>query len=220
MDIVFYIIIFIIGIIIGNVYKMALNKKVIGLQIVTGILFTLFALAMKINVNNIEISNVITLGFVMMYLTFLVLIASVEYKEKKVGKPILIYGIAISVIYIIYLCIMEKANILRYAIYLVLIAILLLIDNINTKKKAEDNYLINLLWIILVMVMFTGEYISIITIVVTLITIALYLIINNIRNLKKNVSKNCNPKIQIGLIISIINITVFVLNLLYTNYLS
>lgn len=154
----------------------------------------------------------------MLYLVFLILISSIDKEKRKIEKTALAYGIAISVIYIIYLCIMEKANIFRYSIYLVLIVILLVIDNINTKKKAEDNYTISILMFILIMVMFTGEYISILTIITTLLTIAIYLIINKIKNAKRNTNKKNISNIQIGLILSTINIVIFLANLIYVNF--
>lgn len=218
MNIVLYIIIFIIGIIIGSFYRLILNKKSMTLTILTGILFLLFAIGMKLNINNIKIYNIITLVFIMLYLVFLILISSIDKEKRKIEKTALAYGIAISVIYIIYLCIMEKANIFRYSIYLVLIVILLVIDNINTKKKAEDNYTISILMFILIMVMFTGEYISILTIITTLLTIAIYLIINKIKNAKRNTNKKNISNIKIGLILSTINIVIFLANLIYVNF--
>ncbi|MCI8700156.1 MAG: hypothetical protein HFJ47_02305 [Clostridia bacterium] len=218
MNIVLYIIIFILGIIIGSFYKFILNKKSIKLQIATGILSILFAIGMNLNINNIKTSNIITLGFIMLYLAFIVLISSIDKEKRKIEKTALAYGIAISVIYIIYLCIMEKSNIYRYPIYLVLIAILLVIDNINTKKKAEDNYTISILMFTLIMVIFTGEYISILTIAATLLAVAIYLIINKIRKAKRNTNKENVSNIRIGWILSTINIAIFIVNLLCINF--
>ena len=218
MNIVIYIIIFIIGITIGSFYKLILNKKSIKLQMATGILSVLFAIGMNLNINNIKIYNIITLGFIMLYLAFIVLISSIDKEKRKIEKTALAYGIAISVIYIIYLCIMEKSNIYRYPIYLVLIAILLVIDNINTKKKAEDNYTISILMFTLIMVIFTGEYISILTIAATLLAVAIYLIINKIRKAKRNTNKENVSNIRIGWILSTINIAIFIVNLLCINF--
>lgn len=218
MNIVIYIIIFIIGITIGSFYKLILNKKSIKLQMATGILSVLFAIGMNLNINNIKIYNIITLGFIMLYLAFIILISSIDKEKRKIEKTALAYGIVISVIYIIYLCIMEKSNIFRYPIYLVLITILLVIDNINTKKKAEDNYTISILMFILIMVIFTGEYISILTIITTLLAIAIYSIINKIRKAKRNINKENVSNIRIGWILSTINIVVFLANLLYINF--
>ena len=217
MNIVLYIIIFLIGIIIGSFYKLILKKKSIKLQIATGILSVLFAIGMNLNTNNIKIHNIITLGFIMLYLAFIMLISRVDKEKRKIEKIALAYGIAISVIYIIYLCIMEKSNIFRYPIYLVLITILLVIDNINTKKKAEDNYTISILMFILIMVIFTGEYISILTIAATLLAVAIYLIINKIRKAKRNTNKENVSNIRIGWI-STINIAIFLVNLLCINF--
>lgn len=217
MNIVLYIIIFIIGIILGNFYKLALGKKTMLLQIITGILFVAFAIGIKLNANNLNIYNIITLGFIMLYLIFLILIAKKDKEKKGIEKTILAYGIIISIIYIIYLCIIEKTNIYRYPIYLVLIMIILLIDSINTKKKAENNYTIGIIMLMLIMLIFTGEFISILTVVMTFITISLYIIINKIKNKKRNNNKKYNQNIKWGLILTIANISIFLFNLLYTN---
>ncbi len=218
MNIVFYVIIFAIGIVLGNLYKLEIKEKNTGLKILTGILFVLFAIAMKINVENIEINNIITLLFIMLYIIFIVLVASTDKNNRNIEKSILAYGIIIAVIYIIYLCIIEETKIYnKYPIYLLLIIALLVVDNIKAKRKAENNYTVSILMIILIMTIFTREYISIVTITVTLIMVALYVIINKIKNKKKNVNKPYDKNIKIGLIISITNMVIFLSSLLYAN---
>ncbi|MCI8587493.1 MAG: hypothetical protein HFJ49_02645 [Clostridia bacterium] len=218
MNIVFYVIIFAIGIVLGNLYKLEIKEKNTGLKILTGILFVLFAIAMKINVENIEINNIITLLFIMLYIIFIVLVASTDKNNRNIEKSILAYGIIIAVIYIIYLCIIEETKIYnKYPIYLLLIIALLVVDNIKAKRKAENNYTVSILMIILIMTIFTREYISIVTITVTLIMVALYVIINKIKNKKKNVNKPYDKNIKIGLILSITNMVIFLSSLLYAN---
>lgn len=221
MNVIFYIVIFIIGIMLGNIYKIFLKKNIIGLNILTGILYVLFTIAMRIKVDNIKIQNIIPLGFIMAYLIFLILLGSKEKEKRTIEKPILAYGVIISIIYIVYLCIIEQNNIYnRYPIYLVLIMIWLLIDNIYTKKKAENNYTINIIMMIIIMTIFTREYISILTIAVTLIITASYVIVNKIKNIKKNNDKKYDEKIRIGLILSTANIVIFLVSLIQVNLLG
>lgn len=221
MNVIFYIVIFIIGIMLGNIYKIFLKKNIIGLNILTGILYVLFTIAMRIKVDNIKIQNIIPLGFIMAYLIFLILLGSKEKEKRTIEKPILAYGVIISIIYIVYLCIIEQNNIYnRYPIYLVLIMIWLLIDNIYTKKKAENNYTINIIMMIIIMTIFTREYISILTIAVTLIITASYVIVNKIKNIKKNNDKKYDEKIRIGLILSTANIVIFLASLIQVNLLG
>lgn len=217
MNIVFYITIFAIGIIVGNIYRYALKMETKGLGILTGTLMVLFTISMKLDINNIKIYNITTLIFIMLYLIFLISIAIKDKEKRNIEKIILAYGIAISIIYIIYLCIIEKTNIYRYPIYLVLIILILLIDNINTKKKAENNYTIGVIMLITIMLIFTGEFISILTIIMSFVTISIYIIISKIKNKKRYNNQKYSANIKIGLILAITNIITFLFNLLYTN---
>ena len=142
MNIVFYVIIFAIGIILGNLYKLEIKEKDTGLKILTGILFVLFAVAMKINVENNEINNIITLLFIMLYIIFIVLVASTDKNNRNIEKSILAYGIIIAVIYIIYLCIIEETKIYnKYPIYLLLIMLIyLILFNFNINNNIHYNF--------------------------------------------------------------------------------
>lgn len=109
------------------------------------------------------------------------------------------YGVIISITYIVYLYIIDRTSIYRYVIYLLILAILLLIDTIILKKKAKSNYTLSILIMVIIMAIFTGEYIAINTVIVTLIAIALYLIIKKLSSKKsyKNTKLN-NENICFG----------------------
>ena len=72
----------------------------------------------------------------------------------------------------------KNANIYRYGIYLVLYIIVLTLDTITLRKFAKSSYLNGLLMMILTMAVFTGEYITIISIIYTLLLIAIDLMLN------------------------------------------
>ena len=52
-------------------------------------------------------------------LTFVITLAGIDKENRKMDKLVLAYGIVISIMYIVYLCIVEQANIYRYGIYLI-----------------------------------------------------------------------------------------------------
>ena len=114
--------------------------------------------------------------------------------------------------YIIYLYIIEKTSIYRYVIYLVLFTLLLLLDTITLKKHAKNNYTYSILITIIIMTIFTGEYVTIGSIITVAIAAFITLIINKLKKIKnRRIIKQYNQKIKIGLCLSISNITYFMI---------
>lgn len=71
--------------------------------------------------------------FLILYFTFIVLMAGIDKEKKNINKSVLVYGIVISMLYMIYLYIIENTSIDRYVIYL-LISILFLWLAKNIKR--------------------------------------------------------------------------------------
>ena len=94
---------------------------------------------MKLNVTNITIIKIIDYAFFALYFTFIVLMAGIDKEKREINRDVLAYGIILSILYMIYLYIIEKNSIYRYIIYLVLYVIILLVDNITLKKYAKIN---------------------------------------------------------------------------------
>ena len=161
---------------------------------------------MKLSIYNISTIKIFDLIFIILYFTFIVLIVGIDKENRTINKPVLMYGIIISIMYIIYLYIIEKTSIYRYVIYLLCLAILLLVDTIILKKRAKNNYTYSILILIMIMVIFTGEYVTINTIIATLLMISIYLLLKKLKN---------NKSRQIGLFMGIANITYFIIVLLF-----
>ncbi len=87
-----------------------------------------------------------------LYLTFILLIAGIDKENRKMDKLVSAYGIVISIMYMVYLCIVEQANIYRYGIYLILYIIVLIFDTITLKKYAKNSYVTGILLMIITMV--------------------------------------------------------------------
>ena len=192
------------------------NKKIriryLILELMSGIVFLLFAVGLKIDIYNYNWSNAVFFIFTIMYLTLLILIGGVDKENRKIERSIIAYGIVISLIYIIYLYIVEKVNVLSYAIYLVAYIIMLVLDNITLKKYRKNSYLNGLLMLILIMAVFTGEYITINTIIVTFLAIAIYLLVRKILDkIRKTeeTEKILNKDIRIGYFLCMSNGLIF-----------
>ena len=124
--------------------------------------------------------------------------------------------------YMSYLCIVEGANIYRYGIYLVFYILILLFDTITLKKFAKSTYTIGILFMILTMIVFTNEYITISTIIFTFLAMAIYILLYKLKNkLNKNVKtdRQISGEISIGFFLGVTNIIIFILMLIYNYYI-
>ena len=145
--------------------------------------------------------------------------AGIDKENRKIDKAVNIYGIAISIMYMSYLCIVGETNIYRYGIYLILYIVILLVDTITLKKFAKSTYLNGILLLILIMASFTGEFITSISLVTALLGIGIYILIYKIKqDLKRKKSdKQISDEISIGFWLGASNILIFLITLIY-NY--
>jgi len=198
--------------------KEKIRPRYLILETLSGILFVIIAYAMKLNINNLNIIAIIDYSFMVLYITFIILMVGIDKENRKVDKAVNIYGIAISIIYMVYLCILEKANIYRYGIYLVGYIIALLLDTITLRKCAKSSYVNGILISMITMLIFTGEYVTVSSIILTLLTIAIYVLlykIKNKRNRSRKSDKQISGQISIGFYLGITNIIILIGVLLY-----
>ena len=102
----------------------------------------------------------------------------------------------------IYLYIVEKANIHRYVISLLLLIILIIIDNQYLKKKIEGSYVIEILELSIIMAAFSYGIGYIITVFLSLVAISIE---NILKKFRKN-NKNYLNKLPIGFYLTVFNI--------------
>ena len=197
--------------------KQKIRPRYLIIEILSGITLVLIAYAAKISFINIEINKLIQIGFLVLYLSGIVIIAGIDLEKRKIEKSVIYYAIGILVFYIIYLCIVDKTNIYRYIMYLSFTILLLIADTVTLKKKARTSYIISVLILILIMAVFTGETITFLSIMMTLIIVALYILITKIRMMtnKTRISQNdnCN-NLNFGFYLSISNIIMLLYALL------
>lgn len=189
--------------------KEKIRIRYLLLEIFTGLVFLLFAMSLNISLINIEISKLIYLIFGILYIAGLIIIAGIDKENRKISKGILTYEIVVVSMYMIYLYIVEKANIYRYVIYLFVILILLLIDTIKLKKLKVDSYLIQIIILCIIQSTFTYSYGFVITAIMVLFTIAIEILIRKI--LKKD--KQYLEKLPIAYYLCVTNIiSIIVIN--------
>ena len=199
-----------------------IRPRYLILELLSGMLFVIIAYFMGLNFENLSFMKVSEFCFTVLYLTYIVLICGIDKENRKINKFVNIYGIAISIMYMSYLCIVEGANIYRYGIYLVFYILILLFDTITLKKFAKSTYTIGILFMILTMIVFTNEYITISTIIFTFLAMAIYILLYKLKNkLNKNVKtdRQISGEISIGFFLGVTNIIIFILMLIYNYYI-
>jgi len=200
--------------------KQKIRPRYLMLETISGLFFVMIAYLTGLSVYNLELIKVIEYAFLILYFTFIILIAGIDKEYKTINKPVLMYGVIISIMYIIYLYIIEKTSIYRYVIYLVLLMIVLIIDTLTLKKHAKNKYIYSTLIFIIIMAIFTGKYITISSIIMTLLVISMYICIKRLQNRKNIISdKKYSDNIKIGFYLSVFNILYFVFVLAFCKFM-
>ncbi len=187
--------------------KQKISPRYIIFEVISGITFLLFAIALNLNINS-SVMNFIYFIFICLYLTFIFLIGGIDKEKKYIEKSVLLYGAVISILYMIYLYVIEHSSIYRYIIYLILFLVFYIIEHFLQKKWSYTNCILMLLSI---MVIFTGEYVVINTIIITLLAISICLLINKFKNRKNNKIETKINDIPFGYFLTISNIIMFLL---------
>lgn len=203
--------------------KEKIRPRYLILEILSGLVFVSLFYLMKIDIYNITLTEIFEYGFMTLFITFLFVTSGIDKENRKVEKSVTFYGIIISIMYIAYLCIVEKASIYRYAIYIVFYIIILTIDTITLKKYAKSKYINGLLLIIIIMTIFTGEYVIMNTIIFTTLVVAIYMLLNlfkKIKNKNLKTEKQVGKSLRIASYLCIANIITTLFVLIYNNVLS
>jgi len=195
--------------------KQKIRPRYIMLEILSGITFLLFAVSLKIDLYNLDINKLVYLVFGTLYLSTLFIIGGIEKEKHSIQKSVLLFGLLTQTIYIIYLYIIGN-SIYKYVIYLFLILVLILINTIVLKKKATENYTLQILVLCLYFVMFAREEIVILTIILSILMIFIKQVsISNKDNKEDILESNTNYIIPIGFYLCVCN----VIALIFQNYI-
>ena len=240
MNILFYTILFIIGSVVGGLWAVQSREipKILDLKkthyrnrpkedliseltyiLIGGISAVVLANILNISMNQFDILNFIIYIFAMMYISALVLIGGIDRVYSKIEKKTLAFGIISSILYMLYLCIVDLASIHLNVIYLAVYIILLVIDSFLLRRFAKDSYIVNLLMVLVMILVFTDLKTLTYTLVMALIAIGFYTLL-----LKYQKKKNGNKKIKIneipvGFFVAASNVIVLFMVRIFENYL-
>ncbi len=191
--------------------KKSISPRYLALEIFSGLIFVLVAYFMGINIENVTILKSLEALMLALYFTYLIITIGIAKTKLNIEKSVNMYGIIISLIYMLYLCLLEETNIYRYGMYLAIYIIILMINTIILKKQAKSNKITEILLMLVILAIFTGELVTLYTIISTFLIIAIYNIIYKLR-------KNDNTKyINYPLYIGISNIITYVIVLIIMN---
>lgn len=202
--------------------KQKIRPRYLILEILSGLLFVLLGYSMKLDLLNLTFTKIAEFSFFVLYFTYIILISGIDKENRKMEKSVLVYGIVISIMYMLYLCIVDNATMYRYGIYLIFYIIVLILDTITLKKYAKNSYVTGILLMTITMCIFTGSYITANAILITLLAIAIYLLIYKIkerRNRNRKTDREFSRQISIGFFLGTLNITLLIIALVYSNYL-
>lgn len=135
------------------------------LEVLSGIVFVTAFLSLKITI--LDLSRIANFVFFVFVYTTLVLIAGIDKEYKKINQPVLIFGLATNIIYILYLYIVDTSNIHRYSIYTIIFIITLITNAIIQKK--HENYNFELLTLLTFILCVAGEIPALITVIVEIL---------------------------------------------------
>ena len=199
--------------------KEKIRPRYFIIELISGLSFAIIAYLLNLNIETITITKIIDFAFIALYLSFIFIMAGIDKENRQNTKSITMYGVIISIIYIVYLCIIDQTSIYRYGIYLLLYFIILILDIITLKIQKENKYTYNILLTIITMSIFTGEYITILSIMTTILSIIIYELINKIKNRKDKIKdKKISENISVGFYLSIPNIIFLISILAYYKY--
>lgn len=196
--------------------KKKISPRYLILEVLSGITFLVIFYLMKIDIYNISITSLCEYAFFALFISFIFITAGIDKENRKIEKSVSVYGIAISLMYIVYLYIVEKANIYRYAIYIIAYIIILIIDTINLKKFAKDKYLTGLLLTLITMEVFTGTIVAGISVLLTIIVLSLYSLIKKVKLTKDKEETDISEKIKIGCCLCVCNLITIISVLVYS----
>ena len=121
--------------------KEKISPRYIIIEILSGLLFALMGYVMKLTFNNLTLVKLVQYGFIALYITFIFLISGIDKERRSINKSVIIYGMVISIMYIIYLCIVDQTSIYRYVIYAIIYIVILIVDASTSKEKNKISYI-------------------------------------------------------------------------------
>lgn len=185
--------------------KEKIRPRYFILEFCSGLVFVLFALSIKLNIYTLTAQTIVYFIFGLLYIAGLFIVSGIDKEKINIQNEVTLYLTIVEAVYIIYLCIVDSASTYRYVIYLLTLVILTMANTIYYKKKVKNNYTLDCLILLNIMLIFTYEYCSILTVIFTLLAMSIKVLIDKINQKRANYSKT-HKKLPIGFFLCVTNI--------------
>lgn len=239
MNILFYTILFVIGLVIGSFwadqaiklpksldmrkthysrYKHDVAISELTYILLGGITSVILANILGIHIGEIDVIKIIIYIFSMLYITALVLMGGIDRVYTKIEKRVLAFGIVASIMYMIYLVTIDLASLHLSAIYLFIYIVLLTIDTFLLRRYAKDSYIVNILMLLTIILAFTDLRVLTYTIIMAFVAIILDILMQQSQKNKNGNKKFKMNEISVGYFISASNMIVLFMIRVLENY--
>ena len=184
------------------------------LELLSGFVFLMFALSIKLDLYNINANQIIYFLFFVLYFATLFIIAGIDKEKVVIQKSVLLFSQIIGICFMIYVCISKGQVIYTYIICLAIACILLMANTIFIKNNLYDNYTISVLVLCLYMIVFTGTEVFYYSVAICLSGIGIDMLVNKVKTLAKrkvvvNTDRN-SLRLPIGFYLIVSNIFVLI----------
>ena len=240
MNILFYTILFIIGSVVGSYWAVRAREipKILDLKkthrkikpkqeliseliyiMIGGMSAVILANILNIHIEEFDIAKMLIYVFAMLYISALVLIAGIDRIYTRIEKKTLAFGIISSILYMLYLCMIDLASTHLSVIYLAIYMVLLVIDSFLLRKFAKDSYILNLLMVLTMILVFTDLKTLTYTLIMALIAVILQIILLNMQKSRNGNKKVKINEIPVGFFVAASNIIVLFMVRVFENYI-
>ena len=194
--------------------KQKISSKYLIMEAVTGIILVLLAQAFDISIDSCSLNSFIIFVFAVLYFMAIIIISAIDKEYRTIDKKVLLFGVIISLIFMIYQYIINSTSVYSYITYISIYIILLVVDTFLLRRYAIDSYIINVLMFIYIILSFSQVVVTILTIIMAFLAIMIYLVMQVITQ-KRSIKKKISLKdIPLGFYIGVCNIiTLFMTNL-------
>lgn len=165
--------------------KNAIGNRYFLFEILTGIVFVLFGLSLKINIYDLSMKKILFISLSILYLASLFMLAGINKEQNKIQRSVLYYGIIVSCLYIVYSCTFHFENVYQYGIYLCIMILLVLWDTSYFQRTLHENNTILTIIFIGNMFIMTGAYITITSLILTILMMGFENMITGIASKRK-----------------------------------
>lgn len=230
MEILMYTLIFIIGIIFGNISNIAFykittknnkSKSKFHSKWTTNFLMGFVSIgifhSLHFSFANISILTIIEYIYLMIFISSLIILAEIDKKTKKIYKPIIFFGCLIGGVYITYLYAIKNVEIFsiyKYVIYFIIVFALAIIT--SKYKYFKYSYLLEIMMVCIYMNMFVISEVFLITAILTMVSLTIGTLIKKHNQKVDNsdilAEDKPNLDIPIGMYLCISNIIAMLLN--------